>query len=193
MYIEYSKIFHAGLKDSKVTIAEAAKKMGVSRNTIYDWLNGVSRPRLEDAFDWFEALNLNPFRYFLDYKYPDLFDGLTAADEDIKVKEALLTAIADSHPGEQRILLYILAAKHGSPPWMLLELFCAFSHLDLRSQATIAGSIIAAYEIALETNSLVCPDHIKPNLAFLKICQKRQLEAVFENKNAFSILDTDGK
>ena len=68
-----------------------AKLIGKSFSTVQNWESGVSTPNLWDVIHWFDVLGVNPMRSFLNLQSPEIFDFLSASNNDDELKKSLLS------------------------------------------------------------------------------------------------------
>lgn len=182
----FGQIWAKSLEDSGKTKISVAKELGVSRQTVENWIEGVSSPKIFMGFEWFRVLHLNPFRYFMDYWYPDLFEDLQNVEDEEKISGSLSRCFGQAHPGERQMMLYIITGAHGSSPWSLLHLFTAYLHLPLDVRTAMAQNIVSMYEANERRNELVCPDLVKPNIPLLKESIQESIHSISHNGSGYT-------
>jgi len=170
-----------------------AEGLGVSKKTIQNWENGVSSPDLFSGSEWFRLLGLNPLPYYLAYLFPELFDGIAPDDEDDTIEEALMLLIQNSTPVEKRELLYLMAGRHGSSWYSLLQMFTAHCHTGLKSRVNAARLILENYEMDKQAGRLVCPDNIQPDLTMLENAVEEGKRAVLKSYSGYTSVGAVGK
>jgi len=163
-----------------------AKGLGVSKRTIQNWENGVTSPDLLMCSEWFRILGLNPLPYFLAFLFPDLFDSIDNETEEAAIDAALNTLIKDAPLTEKKQLLYLMAGRHGSSWYALLQMFTAHCHTSLHSRANAARLIYDNYMMEEKTNYLVCTDNIKPDTALLKKSIENAMDSVGKHQIGYS-------
>lgn len=139
--------------------------VGVSKRTIQNWERGTSFPDLFQSVEWFRALGANPLPYYLEFLYPDLYEG---TDDDEKLEESLIELVKLCTPFEKRELMFLMAGKHGSSWHSLLQMFTAHCHTSMQSRVTAARIISENYDMEKETGKLVCQECVQPNVEILK-------------------------
>ena len=184
----FSKIWWQSRSDAGKSQEFMALGLGVSKKTIQNWEKGISSPNLFQSLEWFELLGLNPMNYYLIFLYPFLFDGLSPTSEDEQIEAAFNQLISNFTPMEKRQLLYIITGEHGSSWYSLLQLFTAHCHNSLQARVTTASTILENYEMENYKNTLVCPEHIKPDLDNLKHAINMGKEAVKHNATGYTTL-----
>lgn len=144
-----------------------AFELGISRKTVMKWESGTSEPSIGQAMEWFKLTGRNPVPFLLQIAYPAA-DGLSSADNDSRILENLLRIIREL-PGEGvRQLMYLFFGKHGSSPRAVLQMICAHLQSPLKDRIAHGELILTDYELSKLTNTLTDPDHIQPDMAYLK-------------------------
>ena len=138
----FAKIWSLSRSDAGKTQEYMASGLGVSKKTIQNWEKGVSAPDLYEGSEWFRVLGSNPMPYYLAFLYPWLFDGITPEDDDQDIEQTLLFLVKNMTAVEKREMLYLMAGRHGSPWYSLLQMFTAHCHCSLRSRVTAARTIL---------------------------------------------------
>lgn len=145
-----------------------AKGLGVSAKTIQNWENGVTAPDLFMGSEWFRVLGINPLPFYLSFLFPDLFDGIAPENDDEDIDQALMALIKNMTAVEKRELLFLMAGRHGSSWYSLLQMFTAHCHTSMKSRVNVARSILDNYEMESATGQLVCETNVKPDILMLK-------------------------
>ena len=143
----FARIWSLSRSDAGKTQEFMAAGLGVSKKTIQNWEKGVSAPDLYEGSEWFRVLGSNPMPYYLAFLYPWLFDGIKPEDGDEEIEQALMFLVKNMTTPEKRELLYLMAGRHGSPWYSLLQMFTAHCHCSLRSRVTAARTILENYEM----------------------------------------------
>ncbi len=164
----FSQIWMASRADAGKTQDYMAQCLGVSKKTIQNWENGITSPDLFMGSEWFRVLGMNPLPYYLSFLFPDLFDGISPAHDDDVIEQALIALIKNATAVEKRELLFLMAGRHGSPWYSLLQLFTAHCHTSMRARVTAARTILDNYEMEAATGKLVCDANIQPDIPMLK-------------------------
>lgn len=164
----FARIWSVSRFDAGKSREYMANGLGISVKTVQNWEKGVTLPDLFTGCEWFRVLGLNPLPYYLSYLFPDYFDDVQPEDNDDAISDALMLYIQNLTNAEKRQLLYLIAGKHGSPWYSLLQLFTAHCHTTLKSRVSVASAILQNYEMESATGELVCPENVAPDLKILK-------------------------
>lgn len=181
----FARMWRRSREDSGKSQEYVAQKLGVSKRTVQNWESGMSSPTQEMAFEWFEVLGLQPLPYYLDLLYGKE-EYVKPTDSDKEIEEALIKRIKASSPFEQRKLLFMLNADHGSSASGILEMITAHLHVPLKDRLNIAQSIILNYEIAQAQGKLICSKNILPNIELLKMSFENGKKAVINNLEKYT-------
>ena len=163
-----------------------ANGLGVSKKTIQNWEKGASAPDLYEGSEWFRVLGTNPMPYYLAFLYPWLFDGIKPEDDDQEIEQALLFLVKNMTSVEKREMLYLMAGRHGSPWYSLLQMFTAHCHCSLRSRVTAARTILENYEMDMACGSLVCQDNVQPDMKMLHHAVEEGKQSVFNQLTGYT-------
>jgi len=166
--VRFAQIWATSRADAGKTQEYMAKGLGISKKTIQNWENGITAPDLFMGSEWFRIIGVNPLPYYLSFLFPNLFDGTVPEESEDSIEKALMVLIKSSTITEKRELLYLMAGRHGSPWYSLLQMFTAHCHISMKSRVNVARTILDTYEMEAETGDLVCTDNIKPDLQMLK-------------------------
>ncbi|MDO4493083.1 MAG: helix-turn-helix transcriptional regulator [Clostridia bacterium] len=164
----FASIWTGSRADAGKTQEYMAKGLGVSVKTIRNWESGATSPDFFTGCEWFRVLGMNPLPYYLTYLFPTLFDGDGTPEDDRIVSESLASLVRDLSPLEKKELLFLMAGRHGSPWYSLLQMFTAHCQTSMRSRVNAARIILENYEMEQATDSLVCADSVTPDLAMLR-------------------------
>ncbi len=164
----FSKIWWKSRADAEKSQEFMALGLGVSKKTVQNWEKGISAPDLFQGSEWFRLLGLNPLPYYLAFLFPDLFGDISPNTPDEEVDLALHHLIDQATPMEKRQLLFLMAGKHGSSWYALLQMFTAHCHTSMQCRVATARIVLDNYEMQQETNELVCTDNVAPNLDILR-------------------------
>ena len=180
-----ASIWRKSRADARMSQEYLANYIGVSRRTIQNWECGKSSPDFVQGAKWFEAMGINPLPYFLAYEYPEDFEGIKASDSDSKIEQALKTLLDDLPIEGKRQLLFLFYGCHGSSPRAVLNLLTAHLQTHMQDRVAVAENIMATYEIEEATGSIVCPDHIKPDVALVRNAINQAKKAATEGKSGY--------
>lgn len=181
----FSHIWSTSRADAGKTQAEMAEGLGISRKTVQNWENGVTAPDLFTGCEWFRFLGLNPLPYYLAYLFPEFFNGVAPEENDEALSDALMELVSNMTVGEKRQLLYLMAGRHGSPWYSLLQMFTAHCHTSMRSRVNVARAVLDSYEMEAKTGDLVCPDNIGPDLELLRESIEQGKKAAMDRSTAY--------
>lgn len=183
---QFARIWSTSRSDAGKSREYLAQGLGVSVKTIQNWENGNTFPDLFTGCEWFRVLGLNPLPYYLSYLFPDLFDGIVPEDEDEVISEALMMYIRNLTSIEKRELLYLIAGRHGSPWYSLLQMFTAHCHTSMKSRVNVARAILDNYEMEEAAGELVCTDNVAPDLQILKNAIEEGKRAVMKGTQGYT-------
>lgn len=164
----FSKIWWQSRADAEKSQEFMALGLGVSKKTVQNWEKGISAPDLFQGSEWFRILGLNPLPYYLAFLYPDLFGDISPSKSDEELDLALHHLIDQATPMEKRQLLFLMAGKHGSSWYALLQMFTAHCHTSMQCRVGTARIVLDNYEMQQETGELVCTDNVAPDLDVLR-------------------------
>ena len=181
----FANIWVTSRADAGKTQAEMADGLGISRKTVQNWESGVTAPDLFTGCEWFRFLGLNPLPYYLAYLFPEFFDGVAKEENDEALSNALMELVSNMTVGEKRQLLYLMAGRHGSPWYSLLQMFTAHCHTSMRSRVNVARAVLDNYEMEAKTGDLVCPDNIGPDLELLQESIEQGKKAAMDRSSAY--------
>lgn len=183
---QFTKIWIQSRYDAGASQEDMALALGVSRKTIQNWEKGTSSPSLFQGFEWFRVLGLNPLRYYLNFIYPEFFHDLNCDSDDEKCKQALIKYIDSCSPAEHKQLLYLIAGKHGSDWYAVLQMMTAHCHCSMQSRVCAARIILDNYDMDCSKGSNVCPDSILPDTELLEQSILKGKSAAIEGKIGYS-------
>lgn len=164
----FSKIWWKSRADADKSQEFMALGLGVSKKTVQNWEKGISAPDLFQGSEWFRILGLNPLPYYLAFLYPELFGDISPDKSDEELNLALHHLIDQATPIEKRQLLFLMAGKHGSSWYALLQMFTAHCHTSMQCRVGTARIVLDNYEMQQETGELVCTDNVLPDLDVLR-------------------------
>lgn len=164
----FAQIWAISRIDAGKTQDFMAKGLGISKKTVQNWENGVTAPDFFMGSEWFRVLGINPLPYYLSYVFPVLFADISPNDSDDSIEQALILLIKNSTPIEKRELLYLMAGRHGSSWYSLLQMFTAHCHTSMKSRVGVARNILENFEIESATGQLVCETNVMPDIEMLR-------------------------
>lgn len=187
----FARIWSLSRSDAGKTQEFMASGLGVSKKTIQNWEKGASSPDLFEGSEWFRVLGINPMPYYLAFLYPWLFDGIKPENDDTEIEQALMFLVKNMTTLEKREMLYLMAGRHGSPWYSLLQMFTAHCHCSLRSRVTAARAILENYEMDEACSNLVCPDNIRPDIKMLKHAVDEGKQSVFNQLSGYTNVEVN--
>lgn len=182
----FARIWSDSLAAAGKTQEFMAAGLGVSKRTIQNWENGSTSPDLFTGSEWFRVLGLNPFPYYLSYLFPDMFGEISPEDDDDVIEQALIDLVKNSTMTEKRELLYLMAGRHGSSWYSLLQMFTAHCHTSMHSRVNAARLILDNYEMDVQRGSIVCPDNIRPDVQMLHNAVEEGKRAVINSQSGYT-------
>ena len=182
----FSKIWWKSRADSGKSQEYIALGLGVSKKTIQNWEKGVSAPVLFQSAQWFELLGQNPIHYYMNFLFPDDFDGLSDQTDDEKIEKVLIHCVQEMRALEKRQLLFLMVGQHGSSWHSLLQLFTAHCHTSLKSRVAMAGLIGNNFEMEKITGDLVCQDNIMPDMTAAQMAISDAKESLVRNNAGYT-------
>ncbi len=144
-----------------------AFELGVARRTVQNWESGKSEPTVGQAIRWFQILGKSPIPFLLQTVIP-AFDHITSDVEEEKLREAMLLLVNEIPIEGIRQLLYLFYGDHGSSPRAIMQLVTAHLQTPMKDRVTQARVITHNYELAFRKGTIARPDHILPDLQYLK-------------------------
>ena len=189
----FAQVWSVSRQDAGKTQEEMAKGLGISKKTVQNWENGVTFPDLFTGCEWFRVLGMNPLPYYLAYLFPEFFDSIDPEDGDETIGEALDFLVQNLTAKEKRELLYLMAGRHGSPWYSLLQLFTAHCHLSLRSRVAVATQVLEAYELEQSLGELVCTRNVAPDVTILRDSVEQAKKAVVSRTKGYTTIVTRQK
>ena len=84
-----------------------------------------------------------------------------------------------------------MAGRHGSSWYSLLQLFCAHCHTSMRSRVNAARMIADNYDMDEETDNLVCPSNVRPDMEMLRRSIEDGKNAVMTGAQGYTSVPTD--
>ena len=189
----FSKIWWQSRADADRSQEFMAIGLGVSKKTVQNWEKGISSPDLFQGSEWFRILGLNPLPYYLAFLYPELFDGISPEKSDEDLNLALHHLINQATPQEKRQLLFLMAGKHGSSWYALLQMFTAHCHTSMQCRVATARIVLDNYEMQQETGELVCPANVQPDLDVLRNAIESGKSAAQKKRAGYATVPDDPK
>ena len=184
--MEISEALRTVRNESGVSQEAIAFELGVARRTVQNWECGKSEPTIQQAIEWFSILGKSPIPYLLQIGIPSM-ERLKREDNDEKLRKAM-HLLVDELPSEgMRELLYLFYGDHGSSPRAVLQLVTAHLQTPMKDRVTQAKVITHNYEIASKKEQVARPDHVQPDLEYLKKAIAAGEEAVIRDETEYSL------
>ncbi|MBO4669030.1 MAG: helix-turn-helix transcriptional regulator [Lachnospiraceae bacterium] len=184
----FAQVWSVSRQDAGKTQEEMAKGLGISKKTVQNWENGVTFPDLFTGCEWFRVLGMNPLPYYLAYLFPEFFDSIDPEDGDETIGEALDFLVQNLTAKEKRELLYLMAGRHGSPWYSLLQLFTAHCHLSMRGRVAVATQVLETYELEKSLGELVCPRNVAPDITILRDSVEQAKKSVVSRTKGYTTI-----
>lgn len=182
----FAQIWATSRADAGKTQDYMAKGLGVSKKTVQNWENGVTAPDFFMGSEWFRVLGINPLPYYLSFLFPDLFADISPNDSDAAIEQALILLIKNSTAIEKRELLYLMAGRHGSSWYSLLQMFTAHCHTSMKSRIGVARMVLDNYEIEAAAGQLVCTENIQPDIEILRNAVEEGKKSVIAGNSGYT-------
>ncbi len=187
----FSKVWWKSRADAGVSQEYMALGLGVSKKTIQNWEKGTSSPNLFQATEWFHLLGYNPMPYYYEFIYPEMMsqENLAKGREvcDEQVSEILDSMISELPIEIKRQLLFLFYGGHGSSPYAIIQMVLAHLQVSLKDRVSHASAILQDYEITKELGTLTEPDHVQPNLEYLRIALQQGRNAAVHNRSGYNM------
>lgn len=169
-----------------------AMELGVAKKTVQNWEKGISSPSFFQSLEWFRILGLNPMPYYINCIYPTKTTEVNSESSDEEINKAFNELMKDIPMSGKRALLFLFYGKHGSSPNAVIQMMLAHLHTGMKARALHASLISQTYVIEKETNTLVCPENIQPNIEALDKAIDSAKNAYINNKTNYAIIDNEG-
>ncbi len=183
----FSKMWWKSRADSGKSQEFMALGLGVSKKTIQNWEKGLSAPNLFQAAEWFRLLGLNPTKYYMEFLYPQFFEGRNRQHNEAELCEILSHLIKNTSAKEKKELIYLMSGTHGSSWIALLQLLAAHCQTSLQARAVVARTILETYEIEEKTGQLINKAEITPDIDLLKLAISQCKKAAQNGQKGYSI------
>lgn len=173
-------MFRSAREDAGKSQDYMAKALNVSKKTVQNWESGYSSPSQLHGFQWFYALGVSPFPYYLKLFYPSDY-GM----DDEGIEKELINVIHDMPPRAKANLLYILKGKHGSVPASVLDMVVAHLHVPLKDRLIVASTILNNYRLEEARKKLINEGEAMPDIDRLSRAIVNATEAVILNNKEY--------
>lgn len=178
--------------NAKLSRKMISREIGVSESTIKAWEMGQGSPTLPVLVEWFKATGCNPFRAFIDFFWPELFQGLSAEKSDGDFRRALSVYFSEIAGQLEIQKLHFLVFNDFGGEWSgLLDMFCAHSQMSLKSRCRMAEMIQIAYELSRANNNARILSDFEVNRVFLLDAIEAAKKASLIHKDGYIITNMD--
>lgn len=185
----FAELWRRSREDCGYSQEYMARALGVSKKTVSNWEAGLSSPSLVKLFEWFDVLGVQPMPYIRRLLFPE-YNDISADSCEGDIEDLLIHLVKGQTPEGKRQLLYLLSGEHGSSPTALLNMITAHLQSPLRDRINVALSISTNYELAQLRGSVVCPDHVQPNMDLLNYAIRSGMKAAASDRSEYSaVLD----
>lgn len=161
-----------------------ALEMGITRKTVQNWEKGSSAPTIQQAIEWFRILELSPLPYLFQYVYPHL-EKISSSDDDKKIRDALLTLLAELPPEGIRQLLYLFYGDHGSSPRAVLNLMTAHLQTPMKDRVIASHVILKNYEMSGKMNQDASMKHVHPDVELIREAMSKGEDAAVNKRDTY--------
>lgn len=185
----YKKMLYQVRHDAGLSQESIAAELNVSRRTYQKW-ESFDYDIIPDQLqidDIFIACGKNPIPYYLAWLHSEEFDGISADDEDESIEKAFNVAVKSLTPKEIRMILYMIYGDHDGSSAGGINLMCAYGHLPLHERIYVADLICSMYEYNTLRNTLNRPDHVRPDVEYIKECIESAKDSVRKNKTGYHV------
>lgn len=163
---------------------EVADKLGVSRNTLANWEEGISSPSFDDIMDIFYAIGETPYPYLNEYLHPNSNVG-NKSSYDERRKE--LHNIIDSMPNKMIDgLLFLCKGLYGSV-YAYIQLCVANAQTTLYDRQIVGKIIRNNYDMNKMRDTLLYTDEITPDLDAFDNALESGSKAVINGHQKYAI------
>jgi len=145
------------------------KEMGVltgySEQTIANWEQGISSPKVVDFIQSYFNLNMNPDPFIKCILYPDIFTWNNIQNYDNStIRKAAELSINGLPTIDIHGLHFVLFGSHGEDYRVYLNKYVANLHCPMLFRTNICGQIISHYNLCKYNNTLLVDESAKPDL-----------------------------
>lgn len=183
---EVSDVLAVSRGRTKVSQETMAFELEVARKTVQNWESGKSEPTLSQAIKWFQVLGVSPLPYLYQYIYPEM-KGISGADEEARIREALCK-LTEALPEEMvRQMLYLFYGDHGSSPRAIMQMITAHLQTPMNDRVSHGIVIVKDYEMAKKKGQLTDKTHIQPNVEMLHKAIDEGEAAFLNGNEAYTI------
>lgn len=185
--LRVAKTLEKARAEAGISQATLAKRMGVSRQSVIKWEQGINAISFPMMMQWFVGCGVSLERYLDSCVHPGLLERLEDSPTDKEKRRMLHEAIEECSAYEVDALLYIRYGAHGSDHLSVLTEMVANLHTPLRDRVAVVNTILSHYEITMATKTDVDPEGLQPNIEML--CQARDcgMAAAKDMEDVYSI------
>lgn len=173
---------------AKISRSKMSREIGVSESTIKAWEVGQGSPTIPLIVQWFRVTGCNPFRYMLDFFWPEYYLNLNFESSDEKIRRAIQFYISDvAGKSEIEKLHYLVFNDFGGDWKGLLDMISAHVSVSLNSRCRIAEIILTSYEFSVVNHTARFLTDIKLNCKLLLDAVNQAKSATLIHKNGYSV------
>ena len=125
--------------EAGISQATLAKRMGVSRQSVIKWEQGINAISFPMMMQWFVGCGVSLERYLDSCIHPGLLERLEDSPTDKEKRRMLHEAIEECSAYEVDALLYIRYGAHGSDHLSVLTEMVANLHTPLRDRVAVVN------------------------------------------------------
>lgn len=172
----------SGLSQQKL-----AARMGVNRDTIANWEQGLAAISLPMAMRWFTCCGVSVARYMDACIHPGLLEHLEDGLSDLEKRRILIDAMMECSSYEIDALLYIRYGDHGSDHIGVLTEILANLHTPLKDRVSVCRMVSGSYEMAQATGTDPDPNGTAPKMEILYQAQDAGTEAAMKSNDSYTV------
>ena len=174
--------------NAKLSRKRMSEEIGVSESTIKAWEVGQGSPTIPMLLKWFKATGCNPFRFLLDFFWPDSFLNLSRNSSEERIRNAISVYLREVATRSEIEQLHFLVFEDFGGDWLgLLDMFCAHINMNLGSRYRIAEMIQTSYELSLANNRARDLKGVKVNKIVLLGALQEAKKASMTNKFGYTV------
>ena len=175
-----------------------AQKIGISLSTLNRMESGSAPVEIADFINIYEICGANAKHDFFMLSNPDIMEKMQITVSKINLPDSkagyqdawnnafnAFTEIGKTCSLEELLtLVYIVSGEYGGDRYAVLQLFLAYSQLELEKRDMCCGIAINAYEDA-EAKGTLKKYKLKPNIPYIKRARERGKNAHREGKETY--------
>lgn len=185
-------------EDAGLTRDQLSQKVGISLSTLNRMESGSAPVEIADFINIYEVCGANAKHDFFMLSNPEIMEnmqtivsGKKLPDNKVGYQDAwskafsALTELAKTCTLDELLTLnYIVSGEYGGDRYAVLQLFLAYSQLELEKRDMCCGIAINAYEDA-DAKGTLKNHEVKPNIPYVKRARERAKRAHREQKDNY--------